>query len=764
MTDHHDRNDREAVVNRHRRARGALFAGKQMWVILILGAMGLTALVVLGSMKTKGSSAGGATLSTFAARRDNLTITVTESGSINARNTIDITCQVEAGRMGGGVGGGGVTILSIVPEGTYITPKDVNDGKILVELDSSVLGEQIEQYKIDVETARASFTEANESYLIQVKQNESDITAAELNVKFAKMDFQKYLGEDLAQEVIEKLEDGPDSGIDVASLLRDNISDPNDPNESNDPNDPNSPGNQGGQASQRLKELMDAILLADGQRQKNTDVLAGTQKLYDANYASALDLKTAKLDLQRFHVQTQSATEALRLYRRYDFPKEAEKFLSDYEEAKRELDRTKARARSMLAQAEAKRLSAKARFDLQDERLKKSQRQIDACLIKAPAPGLVVYASSSDIFMRRGGGGGGSSRTIAAGETVYERQRLITLPDTAEMIAEIAVHETEVDKVRPGQRAVITVDPFPDENFKGRVLKVAQLPDASRGFLNPDLKVYTTQILIEGTHDYLKPGMSAKVEILVEQLTDVIIVPVTVVANRQGKKICFVVKADGSSEERPVKTGAFDDTFVQIVEGLEEGEKVMMNPPRITETGSGYESKGQSDRFEQDGGQAGPGPAGLQPDERPQPGMERGPGERGQAGRRQRGQGPGDGAPVERRSEGGGAPGERGGPGGETAFQGPGGPGGRGGPGGGQFQPNEEMLNRMLDRLAESDPEKAKGLRQLRQSDPEKFNAEIMKTVQSMFGGRRGSNQGGRGGGNQGGRGGNAGAGREQDQ
>ena len=755
MTDHKDRNDREAVANRPRRARGALFAGKRMWVILILGAMGVTALVVLGSMK-KGSSSTTSTLSTFTARRDDLTITVTESGSINARNTIDITCQVEAGRMGGGVGGGGVTILSIVPEGTYITPKDVNDGKVLVELDSSVLEEQIEQYKIDVETARASYTEANESYLIQVKQNESDITAAELNVKFAKMDFQKYLGEDLAEEVIEKLEDGPDSGIDVASLLRDNLSDPNDPsdpNESNDPNDPNSPGNQGGQASQRLKELMDAILLADGQRQKNTDVLAGTQKLYDANYASALDLKTAKLDLQRFQVQTQSATEALRLYRRYDFPKEAEKFLSDSEEAKRELDRTQARARSMLAQAEAKRLSAKARFDLQDERLKKSQRQIDACLIKAPAPGLVVYASSSDIFMRRGGGGGGSSRTIAAGETVYERQKLITLPDTAEMIAEIAVHETEVDKVRPGQRVVITVDPFPDETFKGRVLKVAQLPDASRGFLNPDLKVYTTQILIEGTHDYLKPGMSAKVEILVEQLTDVIIVPVTVVANRQGKKICFVVKADGSSEERPVKTGAFDDTFVQIVEGLEEGEKVMMNPPRITETGSGYESRGQSSgRFESDGPGAGPSPTGPPPGGRRQPGMGASPGGREPRGGGQGGRGPGgEGRPPRE-----GPPGAAGAMRGPEASQGEGGQGGRGGPGGGQFQPTEEMTNRMLDRLAESDPEKAKDLRQLKSSDPEKFKAEFTKAMQSMFGSRRGGNQGARGN--------NAGPGRGQDQ
>jgi len=737
MTDHRDRNDLEVVANRHRRARGALFAGKRMWVILLLGAMGVTALVMLGSMKTKSSASGGATLSTFTARRDDLTITVTESGSINARNTIDITCDVEAGRMGGGQGGGGVTILSIVPEGTYITPEDVNDGKLLVELDSSVMEEQIEQYKIDVATARASFIDANESYRIQVKQNESDITAAELAVKFARMDFQKYLGAELADELITRLENDPNSGIDIALLLRDN---PTDSNKSSDPNDPN---DHGGGASQRLKELMDAILIAEGQRQKNTDVLAGTQKLYDANYASALDLKTAQLDLQRFQVQTQSATEALRLYKLYDFPKEAEKFLSDYEEAKRDLDRTQARARSMLAQAEARRLSAEARYDLQAERMDKAERQIAACMIKAPAPGLVVYASSSEIFMRRGGGGG-TRRTIAEGETVYERQKIITLPDTAEMIAEIAVHEAEVDKVRPGQRAVITLDPFPDEEFKGQVLKVAQLPDASRGFLNPDLKVYTTQVLIEGTYDYLKPGMSAKVEILVQQLKDVVIVPVTVVANRQGKKVCFVVTPGGSSQERVIKTGAFDDTFVEIVEGLEDGEKVLLNPPRITETGSGYGSRGRSDRFESDQPGAGPGPAGPPMGGRTQPGMGPGAGGRSPGGREPEGRRPRTGEPDGRQPQGGGAPG-----GGDPG----GGPRAAGGPGGGQLQPNKEMMNRMLDRLAESDPDKAKELRQLLKSDPAKFQTQMQEMRN-----RRGQ------GGNQGGRGGNAGAERGQNQ
>jgi hypothetical protein len=258
------------------------------------------------------------------------------------------------------------------------------------------------------------------------------------------------------------------------------------------------------------------------------------------------------------------------------------------------------------------------------------------------------------------------------------------------MIAEIAVHEAEVDKVRPGQSAEITVDPFPDENFQGRVIKVAQLPDPRRGFFNPDLKVYTTQVSIEGTHDYLKPGMSAKVEILVEQLDDVIIVPVQVVANRRGKKVCYIATPEGP-KEREVQTGAFNDTFVQIVNGLQEGEEVLLNPPRVTEAGDEYKPK-----------QRPKGPqGGEQPRDAESPEGRRRP----QAGRAPQAGGP---------SQAGGAP------------------EGRRPQQGVQFELTDEMTDRIMKGMAQMDPEKAKELEQLRKSDPEKFKAELMKTMQSM--------------------------------
>ena len=478
----------------------------------------------------------------FTVERGDLIISVTESGDIKAVKSVDIKSKVE----------GRNTIVDIVPEGTMITPEDVNDGKVLVELDSSKLKEQVAQKEIDFTTAEASFADANESYLIQVKQNESDVTAAELKVKFALMDFQKHLGGGIAQEVIGKMDSNPNLNPDMTSLI----------------NDPNS---LGGAASQRVDTLQDAILLARGNLEKASDFLEGTQKLYDANYASELELKGAVLDVARYSIQEKAALKELKLYQLYDFPKEAETFLSNYNEAKLELVRTKARARAQLAQAKAKLVSAKARYELQKERLEKLHDQIEACVIKASAVGQVVYWSSTQQWSRV---------KIEQGAEVPEGYKIITIPDASKMKVEIKVHETWIDKIEPNQPAKITIAAFPDKTFTGKVLKKAPLAD-QQNFLNPDLKVYVTDVSIGGTHDFLKTGMTGKVEVLIDELHDVLYVPIQSVVTVDEKEMCYVM-ASSRAEKREVKTGLFNDNFVEIKSGLNEGEKVLLDPPRWT--------------------------------------------------------------------------------------------------------------------------------------------------------------------------------------
>ena len=532
--------------------------GKRFWIVVFGLLIVTVAFVLLGWLRAPASADAGKVLSTFTVRTDDLVITVTDSGSIKARESTDVMCEVE---------GRGVEIASIIPEGTVITPEDVKNGRILCQLNASDLQDFYNREQIDFSAAQANYLEAQEAYLIQKKQNESDVAKAELAVEFGLMDLRNYLGQAASQKLVSQVMADPNATIDMAAVLK-FLDDPN---------------SEGGGAKQKLKQLNDSIILAEEKLTQAQSELESSRKLFEANYAPEIEVRQKELAVKSFKIQHEQASDALDLYRRYDFPKQAKQLLSDYHEAKRESERTLARTRSRLAQAQAKLASTEASYNLQKSHVDKLERQIASCTIRAPSPGIVVYGSSADWYQRR-------EDPVEVGDMVHKGQKIFTIPNSNVMAVELRVHESSVNMVAPGQPATITVEAFPDTPFYGKVVKVAPLPDPQHGWFDPGVKVYSTQVTIDGSHDVLKPGMSAKVEILVERLYDVKIVPVQVVANRGGKKFCYVATERGP-QEREVQTGAFNNTFVHVVSGLEVGESVLLNPPRVAQSETAAESK-----------------------------------------------------------------------------------------------------------------------------------------------------------------------------
>src|SRR5438552_10757783 len=159
---------------------------------------GVVLILALAGVWFKGggkSAAGGAS---FVARRGPLAISVLEGGSIQALESQEIKCEVRVGYQG-------TKILKIVEEGYQVTEDDVKTNKVLVELDSSDLQKQIVQQEIQYHSAVASLTDAQQGYDIQLNQNISDIKAAEQKARFARMDFDKFLGDTVTQNIIDDL-------------------------------------------------------------------------------------------------------------------------------------------------------------------------------------------------------------------------------------------------------------------------------------------------------------------------------------------------------------------------------------------------------------------------------------------------------------------------------------------------------------------------------------------------------------------------------
>ncbi len=123
---------------------------------------------------------------TFTARRGDLDITVLEGGALEALQSQEIRSMVK--------GREGVKILSIVEEGYRVSDADVDSGKILVELDTSALIDEKLNQEIAVETAEASFIEQKAEYEIQLNQNMTELNEARQNMRFARLDFEKFLG------------------------------------------------------------------------------------------------------------------------------------------------------------------------------------------------------------------------------------------------------------------------------------------------------------------------------------------------------------------------------------------------------------------------------------------------------------------------------------------------------------------------------------------------------------------------------------------
>src|SRR5437773_5172241 len=158
--------------------------------VLLILAMGFV--LLRGGAK----SAGGGV--TFVVRRGPFDISVLEGGSIQALESQEIKCEVRVGYQG-------TKILKIVEEGYQVTEDDVKTNKVLVKLDSSDLQKQIIQQEIQYQSAVASLTDAQQGYEIQLNQNISDIKAAEQKARFARMDFDKFLGDTVTQNIIEQL-------------------------------------------------------------------------------------------------------------------------------------------------------------------------------------------------------------------------------------------------------------------------------------------------------------------------------------------------------------------------------------------------------------------------------------------------------------------------------------------------------------------------------------------------------------------------------
>ncbi len=412
---------------------------------------------------------------------------------------------------------GRTSIIWLIEEGTL-----VNKGDLLVELDASTLEDNKIDQEIRVQNADAALINATESLAVVKNQSLSDVEKAELTLEFAEQDLEQY-----------------EQGL--------------------YPNEQTASKN--------------AITLRQEELQRAEETLVWSKKLSEQKYISKTELLADELAVTRSKNNLQLAENDLKLLEEFTYHRNIAQLKSDVRQATMALERTQRKAKADVAQAEAQLKARELEFKRQQDRLTKFKDQIVKATIYAPADGMVVYATSA-----QRGGWRRSQEPLDEGVEVRERQELIHLPTAESSMAEVDIHEASLEKVRVGLPAIITVDALKGKKFFGHVGRIAPLPDATSMWMNPDLKVYNSDVYLEGTESSLRTGMSCKVEIIVEQYDDAVYVPMQAVLRVGGEPAVYVVK-DETVEERKVELGLDNRRMIRIASGLDEGEVVWLTPP-----------------------------------------------------------------------------------------------------------------------------------------------------------------------------------------
>jgi HlyD family secretion protein len=253
--------------------------------------------------------------------------------------------------------------------------------------------------------------------------------------------------------------------------------------------------------------------------------------------------------------------------------------LSAKAQAEQRYARVLRESRSFLTQREADVAEKQALMKDLTERVQKLQDQLEACVIRAPEDGLVIYASTVDRDRDQ----------IREGAMVRQRQWLLRLPDIRSMKAVLRIQESQVPKldVEQRQRATVRIVGIPRE-IGATLTKVSVLSDSSQRWWNPDLKEYPVELTLDETPPGLKPGVGCQTEILVHRHEDALAVPLTCLYSVGSDSYVFA-KAGEKVEPRKIDIGISNETHAQVTAGLTEGEDVL-----VLQAGQGRELLEQS--------------------------------------------------------------------------------------------------------------------------------------------------------------------------
>ncbi len=413
---------------------------------------------------------------------------------------------------------GGGEISYLIDEGA-----EVVEGDLICQLDASGLEDGLETLELDIVTAEADVESARTELELQETQNVGDVEKADVALEKARQELERYTE---------------------------------------------------GDAPNERRKLAVAIKDAQTTYERSKKKYEDSQLLFDKAYVTETDLEQDKIAFEKAEVQRDGANLDLTIFEKYTYPMTLRERNVALADAQREMEAATKRAVTRKRQKEVDLEKSEKRLTRQRKQREETLEEITKMTLTAPGPGIVLHGDPKQPWM---------SDDIKIGGRIWSGITVATIPDLRIMQVQLAIHEADISKLKAGLSASVTMDTYPGVVLTGKVSKVASIAGGGdRWNRNSEVKTFQVEVTLEEREDIeLKPGISAKAEIFIANRTEVLTVPVQCVVLEEGKHYCYVMGADGVASRRVVVPGLSNQNFMEISEGLEEGERVLLYNPTM---------------------------------------------------------------------------------------------------------------------------------------------------------------------------------------
>jgi HlyD family secretion protein len=314
-------------------------------------------------------------------------------------------------------------------------------------------------------------------------------------------------------------------------------------------------------------EASAAVTNAERELQKSESAFEDLKPLLKEGFITKLELERAEQQVTKSKEELQLARRRRDALLQFGRPLERSQAQAEALSTRESLKQLESAAQHRLDQRRAAIAAAESRVREASQKLALAQQQVARSEVRADVRGIVVYR---DVFF------GSEQRKPQVGDQVWANQPLLILPDVSRMTVETKVRETDVHKVEKNQKVEVRVDAYPDLRLKGAVTLIGTLAQEERERRGP--KFFGVTIELSDSEPRLRPGMTARVEIQVEERPRALYVPLEAVFERDGRALVYVPGLRGP-REREVALGPSNQDFVVVERGLRRGERVLLRDP-----------------------------------------------------------------------------------------------------------------------------------------------------------------------------------------